>query len=119
MRFCPDHWHPPHPPSQVEKWSGAADDLLLRVPLVLRLPGGGPPLIVPEPVQLFDLLPTFLELAGVGGWLSNAGNVTGYVQFGASLLPWAQGEVPPPGGVHPYVYAEAGYYWLNGRSCGG
>ena len=90
---------------QVEKWSGAADDLLLRVPLVLRLPGGGAPRSIAAPVQLFDILPTFMELAGLGGWLSNPGNVTGYVQFGASLLPWTRGETPPPAGVHPYVYA--------------
>lgn len=91
--------------SQVEKWSGAADDLLLRVPLVLRLPGGGAPRSIAAPVQLFDILPTFMELAGLSGWLSNPGNVTGYVQFGASLLPWTRGETPPPAGVHPYVYA--------------
>ena len=68
---------------------------------------------VSDPVQLFDILPTFLALAGIDNWLCNTTNVTGYVQFGSSLLPWAEGGTPSPAGVHSYVYAEAGYYWAN------
>lgn len=97
----------------VEKWSGAADDLLLRVPLVLRLPGGGPPNVVSAPVQLFDILPTMLELAGIAGWLCSSSNVTGYVQFGNSLLPWTNAATPAVPALHSYVFAEAGYYWAN------
>jgi arylsulfatase A-like enzyme len=110
----------------VEKWSGSGDDLLLHVPLALSVPGrAGGGQRVSAPVQLFDLLPTFMELAGAGGWLVSDDNVTGYVQFGNSLLPWlppaagtpeaaAQAAAPTPTpAVHPYVYAEAGYYWQN------
>ena len=68
------------------QWSGAGDDLLLRVPLALRLPaslggvGGGK---VEYPVQLLDMFPTLCELAGVPI------NDSIYVQFGKSLVPQA------------------------------
>lgn len=68
------------------QWSGAGDDLLLRVPLALRLPaslggvGGGK---VEYPVQLLDMFPTLCELAGVPI------NDSIYVQFGRSLVPQA------------------------------
>ncbi len=95
----------------VEKWSGSGDDLLLHVPLAVRIPGGPTGVRVSQPVQIFDLLPTFLELAGAGSFLSSPSNVTGYVQFGKSLVPWLQGGTPSD--VHDFVYAEAGYHWLN------
>lgn len=37
----------------------------VRVPLVIHLPGGTEPAVVPHLVQNTDLLPTFLEIAGV------------------------------------------------------
>ena len=38
----------------------------MRVPLVLRLPGGERAATVPHPVSLLDVAPTLLDLAGVG-----------------------------------------------------
>ena len=100
-----------------EKWSGAGDDLLLHVPLAIRVPGGTPGVVVNTPVQVLDLFATFLELGNVSSWLvsptitSATANVTGYVQHGLSLLPWTMGRTPDV--VHPYVYAEAGYFYAN------
>jgi hypothetical protein len=54
---------------------------------------------------------TFLDLASVDEWLCSDSNVTGYVQFGLSLVPWLLGSTPAV--VHDYVYAESGYYWEN------
>ena len=46
----------------MEKWPSGLEDVLTRVPLLIRTPGGTPG-VVAEPVQLFDLVPTLLELA--------------------------------------------------------
>ena len=78
---------------------------------VLRLPGGRSSNVVNAPVQLFDLLPTFMDLAGIDGWLCSTENVTGYVQFGLSLLSWIEGGTPAV--AHQYGFAEAGYFWQN------
>lgn len=96
----------------VEKWSGSGDSLLLQVPLAIRVPGAPAGIRVFDPVQIFDLLPTFLELAGIGGWLCSESNVTGYVQFGTSLLPWVVGNASAAN-PHKYVFAEGGYLWQN------
>lgn len=104
----------------VEKWSGSGDDLLLHVPLAMRLPGaaGAPPQTLPFPVQTFDLLPTFLALANASFLLSSPSNVTGYRQFGEDLLPYltpaTDGAPPPPPPHGGWVYAESGYtYFTN------
>ena len=59
----------------VEKWPSGLEDVLTRVPLLVRTPGGAKGHVVAEPVQLFDIVPTFLDLAGI--------NLT-HVQFGVS-----------------------------------
>ena len=102
----------------VEKWSGSGDDMLLHVPLALSVPGRAGGNRVSAPVQIFDLLPTFMELAGIQNWLVSDANVTGYVQFGNSLLGWLPSADPnarpsAAPAAHDYVFAEAGYYWQN------
>ena len=49
--------------------------MLTRVPLIIRTPGGAKGHVVTTPVQLFDIVPTFLDIAGI--------NAT-HVQFGVS-----------------------------------
>ena len=90
----------------VEKWSGAGDDLLLRVPLAMSVPGGAPGVRVPYPVQVLDIHPTMMELGGL-----NATNLTN-VQFGHSLVPEAVGQ-PGRAQQHAYVFSEAGYLYWN------
>ena len=61
-------------------------DELLRVPLILRLPGGeGGGREVTTPVRLIDLAPTLLDLAGVAAPPSFRGR---------SLLPFLRGRAP-------------------------
>jgi choline-sulfatase len=81
----------------VEKWPSGLEDVLTRVPLLIRTPGGAKGHVVATPVQLFDIVPTFLELAGI--------NLT-HVHFGTSLLPQLKGEA---GDASRAVYAEGGY----------
>ena len=49
----------------VEKWPSAAEDIITRVPLVVQTPGGAAGHVVAEPVELFDLMATTLDLAGL------------------------------------------------------
>lgn len=49
----------------VEKWPGGADDVLTRVPLFARVPGGKPGQVAQGPVQTADIMETMLDLAGV------------------------------------------------------
>ena len=51
------------------------EDVLTRVPLLVRTPGGARGHVVTTPVQLFDIVPTFLDIAGI--------NAT-HVHFGLS-----------------------------------
>ncbi|KAK3265502.1 hypothetical protein CYMTET_25817 [Cymbomonas tetramitiformis] len=81
----------------VEKWPSGLEDVLTRVPLLVRTPGGTRGHVVQEPVQLFDIVPTTLELA----------NITAqHVHFGKSLVQQLQGAMGDPTRA---VYAEGGY----------
>ena len=68
----------------VEKWPSGLDDILTRVPLLISLPeawGGVANGSVAAPVQVFDIVPTVLELA----------NITAeHTHFGESLVPFLQ-----------------------------
>ena len=91
----------------VEKWPGAVDDVLTRVPLLARVPGGAGGLRVATPVMSIDLMPTILELAGIA--LSNISSV----QFGVSLLPWLVNGTAPAN-PHKWVFSEGGYSnWME------
>ena len=46
----------------VEKWPSGLEDVLTRVPLIIRTPGGTPGHVVAEPVQLFDIVPVSQRL---------------------------------------------------------
>ena len=60
----------------IEKWPGAADDILTRVPLYARIPKGKASHVVSTQVQSADILETILDLANVK---------SDYVRFGQSL----------------------------------
>ncbi len=49
----------------VEKWPSGLDDTLTRVPLIIRAPGMVAGHVVEDPVELFDIVPTTLELVGI------------------------------------------------------
>jgi Arylsulfatase A and related enzymes len=69
----------------VEKVQNSFEDCLTRVPFIVRLPDGmrarrG---VSDELVELIDLFPTVMELAGLE---------SGHTQFGSSLVPYAMGR---------------------------
>lgn len=67
------------------------------MPFVVRLPRGARGHVVPELVELFDLAPTVLELAGIEAR---------HTQFGRSLVPQLRGATRDPGRA---AFAEGGY----------
>ena len=81
----------------VEKWPSGLDDALTRVPLIVRMPGGKEGHVVEEPVELFDIVPTTLELAGVEAR---------HTHYARSLMPQLQGAAGDP---QRAVFAEGGY----------
>lgn len=81
----------------VEKWPSALDDTLTRVPLLIRTPGGVAGHVVQEPVELFDILATTLELAGIE---------PAHTHFARSLVPQLYGAAGDPTRA---VFAEGGY----------
>src|SRR5262249_30147291 len=48
----------------VEKWPSDLGSCLTHVPLIARVPGGKAGVTGPSMVELYDIMPTFLELAG-------------------------------------------------------
>jgi choline-sulfatase len=81
----------------VEKWPSALDDVLTRVPLIARVPGMAQGHAVKEIIELFDVMPTCLELAGIGAQ---------HTHFARSLVPQLRGE---PGDPQRAAFAEGGY----------
>ena len=82
----------------VEKWPSGLEDVLTRVPLIVRTPGGAKGHVVDTPVQLYDIVPTMLDIAGIS---------LNHVQFGVSqkdqILHGAVGD------ANRAVFAEGGY----------
>jgi choline-sulfatase len=87
----------------VKSWAGGLDDVLTRVPFVARIPGGAKGHVVKEPIQVFDVFPTILEIAGASG-ASKLRNT----YFAQSLVPQLMGAAGDPERV---VYAEAGFLY--------
>lgn len=81
----------------VEKWPNAMDDDLVRVPLIIRTPHGKKNHRVWEQVELFDIMPTVLELAGVQ---------SRHRHFARTLVPQLMGATGDPDRA---VFCEGGY----------
>jgi len=81
----------------VEKWPSGCEDVLTRVPLIVRAPGKQGGVRVKEPMQLFDIMPTILEDAGVEAK---------HTHYAKSFLAQLDGE---PGDPMRAVYCEGGY----------
>jgi len=81
----------------VEKWPSGLESCLTHVPLVGRLPGGASGNVCREMVELFDLMPTFLELAGTRAT---------HTHFARSLAPQMHGA---PGDPERAAFSEGGY----------
>ncbi|WP_041558296.1 sulfatase-like hydrolase/transferase [Novosphingobium sp. PP1Y] len=81
----------------VEKWPGGLESCLTRVPLVIRMPGGAEGHVVPEMTELYDIMPTFLDLGAVR---------PKQAIFARSLLPQLGGAKGDP---ERAAYTESGY----------
>lgn len=81
----------------VEKWPSALDDTITRVPLLARMPGNKAGHVVNGQVELFDIMATTMELAGVE---------VEHTHFAESLVPQLHGEVD---NLNRAVFAEGGY----------
>jgi len=81
----------------VEKWPSGLEDVLTRVPLIIRMPGGASNHRVREPVELFDIMATILELANVSSQ---------HTHFARSLVAQLWGDNGDPTRV---AFAEGGY----------
>lgn len=81
----------------VEKWPNAMEDILTRVPLIARIPGGAASHVVREPVELMDIFATVLALAGVEAQ---------HTHFSRDLTPQLHGAGGDPDRA---VFAEGGY----------
>ena len=82
----------------VEKWPSGLEDVLTRVPLIVRTPGGAAGHVVETPVQLYDIVPTLLDIAGIP---------LRHVQFGVSQKDQILNGVA--GDADRAVFAEGGY----------
>ena len=81
----------------VEKWPSGLEDVLTRVPLIVRAPRGASGHLVREPVELFDIMATVLESADVP---------VHHTHFARSLRPQLRGE---RGDLTRAAFAEGGY----------
>ncbi len=81
----------------VEKWPNAMEDILTRVPLIVRLPGGASGHVVQEPVELMDIFATVMGLAGIEAR---------HTHFSRDLAQQLRGAAGDP---ERAVFAEGGY----------
>ena len=81
----------------VEKWPSAAEDVITRVPLIIRTPGGKTGHSVSELVELFDIMPTILGLADV---------TPTHTHFAVDLAPQLGGAAGDSGRM---AFTEGGY----------
>lgn len=81
----------------IEKWTSGLHDCLVRTPLLLAGPGVPSGARRDALVEMVDLVPTVLELAG---------EAAPYTHFGRSLLPVLASESAPH---REYAFAEAGF----------
>ncbi len=83
----------------VEKWPNAMHDVLTHIPLIVRAPGTGfaRAQVATGQVELFDVMATCLELAGVEAR---------HTHFAKSLVPQLRGST---GDLARSVFCEGGY----------
>ena len=81
----------------VEKWPSDCSDPITRVPLLVKMPGCNAGHVVHGPIEMFDLMASVMELAGLE---------TNHVHFARSFVPQLLGNVEDR---ERMVFAEGGY----------
>ena len=97
LLVCSDHGDYAGDYGLVEKWPSGLEDCLTHVPLIGRVPGGVAGHVSPELVELYDVMATFLDLAGVRAV---------HTHFARTLLPQLRGA---PGDAARAAFTEGGY----------
>ncbi len=97
VTFTSDHGDYAGDYGLVEKWPSAGEDIITRVPLIVRTPGGKAGHVVNEPVELFDLMATTLEQAEIEAE---------HTHFAQSYTAQLQGAA---GDATRAAYTEGGY----------
>ena len=97
LLLCSDHGDYTGDYGLVEKWPSGLEDCLTHVPLIARVPGGARGHVVSELVELYDLMPTCLELAGTRAT---------HTHFARSLMPQLHGAAGDP---ERAAFTEGGY----------
>ena len=100
----------------IEKWPGGADDILTRVPLYARIPGGAAGFVSKAPVQLMDIPHTICMLAGID--VIGDGSGQWGINFGTDLTPQLSAG-NNEGDLARFVYAEGGFKFYNELFPGG
>ncbi len=81
----------------VEKWPSGLEDDLTHVPLIARVPGAQQAHVANDMGELFDVMATCLDLAGIEAQ---------HTHFARSLRPQIQGQ---PGDPNRAAFSEGGY----------
>ena len=97
LLVCSDHGDYTGDYGLVEKWPSGLEDCLTHVPLIARIPGGSPGHVSRELIELFDIMPTCLQLAGTRAM---------HTHFARSLLPQLHGLA---GDAQRAAFTEGGY----------
>jgi arylsulfatase A-like enzyme len=97
LLVCSDHGDYAGDYGLVEKWPSGLEDCLTHVPLIGRVPGGATGGVARELVELYDIMPTCLTLAGTHAT---------HTHFARSLLPQLHGS---PGDAARAAFTEGGY----------
>ena len=94
---CSDHGDYTGDYGLVEKWPSGLEDCLTHVPLIARIPRGTPGKVSRELTELFDVMPTCLELAATQAT---------HTHFARSLMPQLHGLAGDP---QRAAFTEGGY----------
>jgi arylsulfatase A-like enzyme len=95
--------------NMIEKWPGGADDVLTRVPLFARIPGGAAGAVIRAPVSLFDVPHTICALAGLD--MTGDGSGPHGITFGTDLS--VQLRTGAQLDTARFVYSEGGFSSRN------
>jgi arylsulfatase A-like enzyme len=98
-----EHGFRGHPPKMYEE--------VIRVPLIVRLPGATGRRIETPPVSVLDVVPTILDLAGLAPGDSAGRSLRSLAQGTSATIPARDGVVVAFAGV---VGKPEGYAWIEG-----
>jgi len=97
LLVCSDHGDYAGDYGLIEKWPAGLEDCLTHVPLIVRIPGGKPAHVSHELTELYDIMPTCLDLAGARAT---------HTHFARTLMPQLQGAAGQP---QRAAFTEGGY----------